>query len=115
MTVGMGVNSGKIVAGDTGYKDRIGIYELLVMTPEIKRLIALKDSAEVVVADDEHEIEALPVEAFAIAGVPDLMHHKYVIRDGAMPLLFVCEEAHRYAPADKPESLEADLEAALRP
>jgi type IV pilus assembly protein PilB len=24
---------------DTGYKDRIGIYELLVMTPEIKRLI----------------------------------------------------------------------------
>jgi hypothetical protein len=22
---------------DTGYKDRIGIYELLVMTPEIKR------------------------------------------------------------------------------
>jgi hypothetical protein len=29
---------------------------------EIKRLIALKDSAEVVVADDEHEIEALPVD-----------------------------------------------------
>ena len=25
--------------GDTGYKDRIGIYELLVMTPEIKRLV----------------------------------------------------------------------------
>jgi type IV pilus assembly protein PilB len=24
---------------DTGYKDRIGVYELLVMTPEIKRLI----------------------------------------------------------------------------
>ena len=24
---------------DTGYKDRIGVYELLVMTPEIRRLI----------------------------------------------------------------------------
>jgi type IV pilus assembly protein PilB len=24
---------------DTGYKDRIGVYELLVMTPEIKRLV----------------------------------------------------------------------------
>jgi phosphatidylserine/phosphatidylglycerophosphate/cardiolipin synthase-like enzyme len=30
---------------------------------------------------DETLIESLPVEAFPIAGVPDLMHHKYVIRD----------------------------------
>jgi len=30
---------------------------------------------------DEALIEALPLEAFPIAGVPDLMHHKYVIRD----------------------------------
>jgi phosphatidylserine/phosphatidylglycerophosphate/cardiolipin synthase-like enzyme len=28
------------------------------------------------------DIEALPVESRGIAGVPDLMHHKYVIRDG---------------------------------
>ena len=28
-------------------------------------------------------IASLPVEAKAIAGIPDLMHHKYVIRDGA--------------------------------
>src|SRR5436305_7382746 len=28
-------------------------------------------------------IATLPVEGKAIAGVPDLMHHKYVIRDGA--------------------------------
>jgi phosphatidylserine/phosphatidylglycerophosphate/cardiolipin synthase-like enzyme len=28
-------------------------------------------------------IQALPVEPLPIAGVPDLMHHKYVIRDGA--------------------------------
>ena len=28
-------------------------------------------------------IEALPIETRAIAGVPDLMHHKYVVRDGA--------------------------------
>src|SRR5215213_5269791 len=28
-------------------------------------------------------IESLPVETKAIAGVPDLMHHKYVVRDGA--------------------------------
>jgi phosphatidylserine/phosphatidylglycerophosphate/cardiolipin synthase-like enzyme len=28
-------------------------------------------------------IASLPVEGKAIAGVPDLMHHKYVIRDGA--------------------------------
>ena len=27
-------------------------------------------------------IEALPVETRAIAGVPDLMHHKFVVRDG---------------------------------
>jgi phosphatidylserine/phosphatidylglycerophosphate/cardiolipin synthase-like enzyme len=27
-------------------------------------------------------IAALPVEAKAVAGVPDLMHHKYVVRDG---------------------------------
>src|SRR5437870_11263404 len=31
---------------------------------------------------DETLIESLPVEAKAIAGVPDLMHHKYVVRDG---------------------------------
>jgi len=31
---------------------------------------------------DETLIQALPVEAKRIAGVPDLMHHKYVIRDG---------------------------------
>jgi phosphatidylserine/phosphatidylglycerophosphate/cardiolipin synthase-like enzyme len=31
---------------------------------------------------DEALIESLPVEAHPIAGVPDLMHHKYVIRDG---------------------------------
>jgi phosphatidylserine/phosphatidylglycerophosphate/cardiolipin synthase-like enzyme len=30
---------------------------------------------------DEALIESLPLEAFPIAGVPDLMHHKYVIRD----------------------------------
>ena len=28
-------------------------------------------------------IEALPVETRAIPGVPDLMHHKYVVRDGS--------------------------------
>ena len=28
------------------------------------------------------DIEALPVDSRGIAGVPDLMHHKYVIRDG---------------------------------
>ena len=32
---------------------------------------------------DESLIASLPIEAFAIAGVPDLMHHKYVIRDNA--------------------------------
>ena len=26
---------------------------------------------------------SLPVDGKAIAGIPDLMHHKYVIRDGA--------------------------------
>lgn len=31
---------------------------------------------------DEALIESLPLEARPIAGVPDLMHHKYVIRDG---------------------------------
>src|SRR5438045_8991370 len=31
---------------------------------------------------DETLIRSLPVEAKAIAGVPDLMHHKYVVRDG---------------------------------
>jgi phosphatidylserine/phosphatidylglycerophosphate/cardiolipin synthase-like enzyme len=30
---------------------------------------------------DEQLIRSLPVDAYAIAGVPDLMHHKYVIRD----------------------------------
>jgi phosphatidylserine/phosphatidylglycerophosphate/cardiolipin synthase-like enzyme len=30
---------------------------------------------------DESLIASLPIEVFAIAGVPDLMHHKYVIRD----------------------------------
>jgi phosphatidylserine/phosphatidylglycerophosphate/cardiolipin synthase-like enzyme len=32
---------------------------------------------------DVELIASLPVEGKAIAGVPDLMHHKYVIRDGA--------------------------------
>jgi phosphatidylserine/phosphatidylglycerophosphate/cardiolipin synthase-like enzyme len=32
---------------------------------------------------DVQLIAALPVEGKAIAGVPDLMHHKYVVRDGA--------------------------------
>jgi phosphatidylserine/phosphatidylglycerophosphate/cardiolipin synthase-like enzyme len=31
---------------------------------------------------DEPLIASLPLEAIAIAGVPDLMHHKYVVRDG---------------------------------
>jgi phosphatidylserine/phosphatidylglycerophosphate/cardiolipin synthase-like enzyme len=31
---------------------------------------------------DQALIESLPLEAKPIAGVPDLMHHKYVIRDG---------------------------------
>jgi phosphatidylserine/phosphatidylglycerophosphate/cardiolipin synthase-like enzyme len=31
---------------------------------------------------DAELIAALPVDAKAIAGVPDLMHHKYVVRDG---------------------------------
>jgi phosphatidylserine/phosphatidylglycerophosphate/cardiolipin synthase-like enzyme len=31
---------------------------------------------------DETLIRSLPVDAKAIAGVPDLMHHKYVVRDG---------------------------------
>ena len=29
------------------------------------------------------EIEALPFETLGVAGWPDLMHHKYVVRDGA--------------------------------
>src|SRR5262249_31842639 len=29
------------------------------------------------------DILALPVESRAVAGIPDLMHHKYVIRDGS--------------------------------
>src|SRR5438876_10390071 len=29
------------------------------------------------------EIEALPFETVGVPGWPDLMHHKYVIRDGA--------------------------------
>jgi type IV pilus assembly protein PilB len=33
------IGTGCNFCSDTGYKDRIGIYELLVMTPEIKRLI----------------------------------------------------------------------------
>jgi phosphatidylserine/phosphatidylglycerophosphate/cardiolipin synthase-like enzyme len=32
---------------------------------------------------DVQLIATLPVQGVAIAGVPDLMHHKYVIRDGA--------------------------------
>jgi phosphatidylserine/phosphatidylglycerophosphate/cardiolipin synthase-like enzyme len=32
---------------------------------------------------DAELIDSLPVEGKAIAGIPDLMHHKYVIRDGA--------------------------------
>jgi phosphatidylserine/phosphatidylglycerophosphate/cardiolipin synthase-like enzyme len=32
---------------------------------------------------DVQLIASLPVEGKAIAGIPDLMHHKYVIRDGA--------------------------------
>jgi len=32
---------------------------------------------------DETLIETLPLEAVPIAGVPDLMHHKYVIRDSS--------------------------------
>src|SRR5262249_16121139 len=31
---------------------------------------------------DETLIQSLPVEAKRIAGVPDLMHHKFVVRDG---------------------------------
>jgi phosphatidylserine/phosphatidylglycerophosphate/cardiolipin synthase-like enzyme len=32
---------------------------------------------------DVRLIASLPVDAKAIAGIPDLMHHKYVVRDGA--------------------------------
>ena len=33
-------------------------------------------------APDEALIATLPVDALPIAGVPDLMHHKYMVRDG---------------------------------
>ena len=32
---------------------------------------------------DVQLIASLPVDGRPIAGIPDLMHHKYVIRDGA--------------------------------
>jgi phosphatidylserine/phosphatidylglycerophosphate/cardiolipin synthase-like enzyme len=32
------------------------------------------------------DVEALPVETLAISGVPDLMHHKFCVRDGAAVL-----------------------------
>ena len=32
---------------------------------------------------DPQEVEALPFPTRAVPGVPDLMHHKYVVRDGA--------------------------------
>src|SRR6476646_6528234 len=32
---------------------------------------------------DETLIRSLPLEAKALGGVPDLMHHKYVVRDGS--------------------------------
>ena len=31
-------------------------------------------------------VEALPIETRGVPGVPDLMHHKYVVRDGAAVL-----------------------------
>jgi phosphatidylserine/phosphatidylglycerophosphate/cardiolipin synthase-like enzyme len=34
-------------------------------------------------ATDPYAIGALPAETAAIPGIPDLMHHKYVVRDGA--------------------------------
>ena len=34
-------------------------------------------------ATDPELLAALPVETRAIPGIPDLMHHKYVVRDGS--------------------------------
>ena len=32
------------------------------------------------------DVAALPVETLAVSGIPDLMHHKFVVRDGTAVL-----------------------------
>ena len=60
-------------------------------------------------------VEALPVETRAIPGVPDLMHHKYVVRDGETVLDRLDQLDRRLLDARGEPDRDRPLEGARRP
>ncbi len=55
-----------------------GVYIRLAYNVEHARMVPVPPPS----SPDEALIATLPVDALPIAGVPDLMHHKYMVRDG---------------------------------
>lgn len=57
-----------------------GVHVRLVYNVDHRKPIAVPPPG----SPDEAWISSLPLEATPVSGIPDLMHHKYVVRDGNM-------------------------------
>ncbi len=75
----LGAETGRIIGDALRRAAARGVYVRLAYNVDHARPIAVPPPA----SPDEELIGSLPLEALPIAGVPDLMHHKYVIRDGS--------------------------------
>ena len=77
-TSGSRTRSGSIVADALRAASERGVTIRLIYNVDSGRPAALHPPPET----KPEILEELPIEVRAIAGVPDLMHHKYVVRDG---------------------------------
>jgi phosphatidylserine/phosphatidylglycerophosphate/cardiolipin synthase-like enzyme len=74
----LGAESAAIVGAAIRRAHERGVHIRLVYNVDHRKPIPVPPPP----SPDETLIRSLPIEAMAIAGVPDLMHHKYVVRDG---------------------------------
>ena len=74
----LGPETGAIVVDAIRRAAARGVYIRLAYNVDHARPVPVPPPS----APDEALIATLPVDALPIAGVPDLMHHKYMVRDG---------------------------------
>jgi phosphatidylserine/phosphatidylglycerophosphate/cardiolipin synthase-like enzyme len=74
----LGPETGAVVGDAIRRAAGRGVYIRLAYNVDHARVVPVPPPS----SSDEALIAALPVDALPIAGVPDLMHHKYMVRDG---------------------------------
>jgi phosphatidylserine/phosphatidylglycerophosphate/cardiolipin synthase-like enzyme len=75
----LGPETGAVVVDAIRRAAARGVYIRLAYNVDHGRIVPVPPPS----SPDETLIASLPVDALPIAGVPDLMHHKYMVRDGA--------------------------------